>query len=108
MCLGSQGPPEITQGADMLTTYKSSEWGERCFCSKCGTNLFTNAPDYGYFGVSAGVLEDEDQKKLSMNEEIFIDKKPSYYSLEGGGWPRLTEAEFQERISGGSPTEEDK
>lgn len=107
MTLGLEGPPGFTAGKDVVTTYKSSDWGERCFCSKCGTNLFTNSPDYGYFGVSAGALDKEAHAKLQMDEEIFIDKKPHFYSFAGER-PRLTEAEFLARISGGSGEDPEK
>eukprot|EP00977_Amphora_coffeiformis_P026695 scaffold29073_cov184-Amphora_coffeaeformis.AAC.4 len=103
MTVACQEPPEFSQGKDLLTTFKSSEWGERCFCSKCGSSLFTNAPGFGYFGVGAGVLDNEDQSKLSLNEEIFIDKKPAYYCFQGDH-PKLTEAEFLAKFS--SPPED--
>ena len=95
MTLGLEGPPEITTGQDLIKTYQSSEWGERCFCGTCGTNLFTNAPTYGYYGVSAGVLgclkKDEEAndnaqtkqqlEQLELDEELFVDKKPSFYNF---------------------------
>lgn len=105
MTVGLEGPPEFRSGEDLVTTYKASEWGERCFCKTCGTNLFQNAPGFNYFGVSAGVLTEEDQAKLSIDQEIFIDKKPAYYSFEGGQ-PKLTEAQFNAQFAG--PDDGDK
>ena len=101
MTIACEGPPNFSKGKDIMTTYKSSDWGERCFCSKCGTNLFANAPGFGYFGVSAGALEDEAHAKLHLDEEIFIDKKPAFYNFAGER-PRLTEAEFVAKVSGSS------
>ena len=97
----AEGAPEFTAGKEFATVYKSSEWGERVFCSKCGTHLFANAPAYGYFGVSAGTLEDDDKAKLEMESEIFIDKKPGYYAFTGEQ-KRMTEAEFLSMMTGGS------
>lgn len=94
------GAPEFTAGKELVTVYKSSEWGERVFCSKCGTHLFANAPAYGYFGVSAGTLEDGDKAKLEMESEIFIDKKPGYYAFSGEQ-KRMTEAEWLSMMTGG-------
>jgi hypothetical protein len=110
--IACEGRPELSQGKDddsLLTTYKSSDWGERCFCSKCGTNLFANSPDFGYFGVNAGALELQDQTKLHLAEEIFIDKKPDFYSFAGDR-KKLTEEEFLAMVSGGGNGggEEDK
>lgn len=77
---------------------------ERTFCSKCGTHLFVNAP--GYFGVSAGALEDEEQCKMTLQSELFIDLKPDYYEFSGER-TRMTEAEFMAMVSGGSGGEDD-
>mmetsp|Transcript_11145 Transcript_11145/g.24847 ORF Transcript_11145/g.24847 Transcript_11145/m.24847 type:complete len:159 (-) Transcript_11145:123-599(-) len=103
-----QGPPEYTRGQDRVTTYPSTQWGERCFCSVCGTNLFHNAPGFGYYGVSAGVLDDETRAALTMDKEIYVDSKPQYYNLEGDH-PRLTEAEFLASLGmgGGGGGEDD-
>lgn len=95
------GPPEITSGKDLVTVYKSSEWAERVFCSKCGTHLFANAPDFGYHGVSAGTLDDEYKPKLDLGSEIFIDRKPEFYTLAGER-QRMTEDEFLAMMTGGS------
>jgi hypothetical protein len=45
-------------GREHLAVCKSSEWGERHFCRKCGSHLFYSAPTFGYFGVSAGTIDD--------------------------------------------------
>ncbi len=82
-------------GESNLTWYKSSEHGQRGFCSKCGTNLFFKAPTAGYYGVTAGTLDN--QKDLEIETHIFIDKKPSYYDFTDKA-PRLTEHEFLEHI----------
>ncbi|CAB9502458.1 expressed unknown protein [Seminavis robusta] len=103
LTVSCQGPPEFEKGKDLLTTFKSSEWGERCFCSTCGTNLFHNSPSFGYFGVSAGALDEQD--KLTLEQEIYIDQKPNYYSFQGDH-KRLTEAEFLASL--GSNDEKEK
>jgi len=84
------GPPKIV-GAEHLSIYKSSEWGERQFCRNCGSHLFYSAPSFGYFGVSAGSMDDLDG--LSLTTEIFIDCKPDLYAFSNQT-RKLTEAEF--------------
>jgi len=94
MTIACEGPPIFILGEEIMTTYKSSEWGERCFCSKCGTHLFVNSPGFGYYGVAVGALDNkEHSSKVHLDKEIFIDKKPDFYSFAGER-PRLTEAEF--------------
>mmetsp|Transcript_39609 Transcript_39609/g.95669 ORF Transcript_39609/g.95669 Transcript_39609/m.95669 type:complete len:149 (-) Transcript_39609:136-582(-) len=106
LTVGCSAPPTIEVGQDLLATYKSSEWGERSFCKTCGSNLFHGAPSFGYFGVSAGALDDDFQTKLTMDKEVFIDKKPPYYSFEDTKQVKMTEAEFLAMVGGGGEGEE--
>ena len=105
LTVGCKEAPTIEAGKDLLTTFKSSKWGERSFCNTCGSNLFHGAPTFGYFGVSAGTLDDDFQSKLSMDKEIFIDKKPPYYSFVDEKQAKMTEAEFLAMVSGGGAEE---
>jgi len=100
MTMACQGPPTITSGENLVTSYKSSEWGQRSFCATCGTHLFVNAPSFGYYGVSAGSLDLEHHSKLNLEKELYIDKKPAFYEL-AGDHTKLTEAEFLAMLSGG-------
>lgn len=84
------------KGNDHVAIYKSSEWGERRFCKECGTHLFYSAPAFGYFGVSAGTLDDLDG--LGLTTEIFIDCKPAAYEF-ANPTRKLTEAEFIAMVS---------
>ena len=89
-------------GGENVAVYKSSEWAERQFCRSCGTHLFYSAPSFGYFGVSAGTVDDPGN--LSLTTEIFIDRKPDYYDFTNAT-RRLTEAEFIAMVSGESGKE---
>ena len=84
-------------GADNVAVFQSSEWGQRQFCQTCGTHLFYASPSFGYFGVSAGTLDD--LSGLSLTTEIFIDCKPDLYDF-ANATRRLTEAEFIAMVSG--------
>lgn len=59
--------------------YASSDWGERGFCTKCGTSLFWRAKDGTHGVVSPEALDDASNTKLTT--EIFIDEKPAYYNF---------------------------
>jgi hypothetical protein len=90
LSIKAAGDP-VVHGREDVTTYKSSEWGERFFCRVCGSHLFYSAPSVGYFGVSAGALDD--LTSLGLTTEIFIDRKPDAYSF-ANATAKLTEAEF--------------
>lgn len=72
-------------GEEHLTIFKSSEWAERAFCSKCGSSMFYRVtapgPMQGEFHFGAGTLTD--WSGLSLSEEIFIDSKPDTYAFAG-------------------------
>ena len=64
---------------DAVSSYQSSEWAERGFCSKCGTHLFyrfAGSDDYivfaGFFGEGVA---------FELKEQIFIDSKPAFYEF---------------------------
>ena len=102
MCLRWCGGPFIGVGTDSIewtgqdaiTTFTSSKWAERGFCSQCGTNLFyrvTAEGKYqGFTSLAFGTLEDK--AGLELTREWFFDNKPQLYTLEGER-QRVTEAE---------------
>lgn len=96
----SGGPFEAAHGGDLkfekddgLSWYRSSEWGERGFCSRCGTVLFWRFADKSqdFVGVSVEALDENDD--LTLHRHIYIDSKPARYDFADDR-PRLTEAEF--------------
>lgn len=86
------------EGAEHLERYDSSDWAERGFCRKCGTNLFYFLKPAQQYILSLGAFEDAGTFELAG--EIYVDRKPAYYAL-AGDHERLTEAEFLARISPG-------
>ena len=84
------GSDAVWQGGE-ITRYRSSDWAERGFCTRCGTHLFYYlVPAQRYF-VPTGLFED--QSGLSFESEIYIDAKPDFYDFAGER-TRQTEAEF--------------
>ncbi len=67
------------EGQEAMTTYVSSDWGERAFCKLCGTHLFYHLIEPSMYFASASLFEESEQAKLSM--QIYIDSKPQYYNL---------------------------
>lgn len=61
------------------TTYRSSDWAERGFCSKCGTHLFYHLLPSNEYIVPAGLFQDQ---PFELSNEIFIDEKPTFYDFK--------------------------
>jgi len=82
-------------GGEHLATYASSEWAERAFCTKCGSNLYYRLKSGGDYYVSVGAFDDP--TPFTVIGEIFIDAKPRGYDL-AGDHPRLTEKQVLEKF----------
>jgi len=58
--------------------FDSSEWAQRGFCSRCGTNLFYRLKGTGSYSIPVGLFPAD--TALEFKQEIFIDEKPAYFS----------------------------
>lgn len=67
-------------GEDNIAVYSSSETAERGFCKSCGSNLFYRMKENHHHYIPASLFENQDS--FSFNRQIFIDKKPSFYTFE--------------------------
>ncbi len=67
------------QGKDALGVYKSSDYGERVFCSKCGSSLMWRMADGSHVSVSAQAFDDPSVFKFTS--EIFVDEQPANYAF---------------------------
>ena len=67
------------EGEDNITRIRSSEWAERAFCKICGSNLFYHLINCNEFQIAAGLFDDQSELRLSL--QVFIDKKPPFYTL---------------------------
>jgi hypothetical protein len=67
------------EGEDNISVYDSSEWAERAFCNKCGSHLFYKLKDSKQFFMSVGLFGNEE--RFNFNHQVFIDKKPSFYTF---------------------------
>lgn len=88
MCRKWTGGPLLTidcgsavhfEGNDDVTIFSSSDWAERGFCNKCGSNLFYRLKKEGHYAIPAGLLDGAEQ--WVFEQQIFIDEKPSFYSF---------------------------
>ena len=67
------------EGKEHVTAYRSSDWAERAFCSKCGSNLYYRIVQADGHILAAGLLDE--QGGLEMTTQIFIDEKPAFYDF---------------------------
>jgi len=86
-------------GDEHIARYDSSEWAERGFCKRCGTNLFYRLKDADHYVVWMGTFDDPTLFRLAG--EIFVDDKPAGYDL-AGDHPRLTGEQFLASLQGGN------
>lgn len=74
----------IEQG-DTIKVYPSSDWGERAFCTACGSGLWFRlvapGPQQETYYVNMGTLDDT--SGITITHELFIDEKPEGYALAG-------------------------
>ncbi|MBY4675425.1 GFA family protein [Marinobacterium arenosum] len=78
------------EGGENIACYASSDWAERGFCKQCGSHLFYRLKQSGQYIVPAGLLDGD--AALHFDHQIFIDRKPDYYSF-ANPTEDMTEAE---------------
>jgi hypothetical protein len=82
-----------------LTSFASSEWGKREFCSCCGTSLFWRDNDNSFCAINLYCLEQAND--IAFEKQIFIDDKPAHYCM-AGDIPSMTGEEVFALFSAGS------
>ena len=82
------------EGVENISTYSSSDWAERAFCSTCGSNLYyrVTAPGPHHGTLHMGFGSVDDPRGIKMTAEIFTDTKPDAYAF-AGDLSRMTGAE---------------
>ena len=66
-------------GEDKLSVFNSSDWAERGFCQQCGSHLFFRLKESNLHMIPAGLFED--QESFEFSNQVFVDRKPSFYSF---------------------------
>ncbi|MDH3973323.1 MAG: GFA family protein [Deltaproteobacteria bacterium] len=83
---------EVTfEGKENISVFESSQWAERGFCKKCGSHLFYRLKEENQYIIPAGIFENGEN--LVFDNQVFIDKKPAYYSFSNET-QNMTEAEI--------------
>ncbi|MEO0681468.1 MAG: GFA family protein [Pseudomonadota bacterium] len=93
---------EVTEGAEHLKIWASSDWAERGFCAQCGSSLFyrltLDGPLKGEVHVGAGGVDDPEGLEWAV--EVFTEAQPGFYAFAGDA-ARLTEAELMAMMGEG-------
>ena len=67
-----------------VKVFQSSDWAERAFCERCGSNLWyritAEGPGHGQHQLAAGLF---DVSGMHLGLEVFIDFKPDAYAFAG-------------------------
>ena len=79
-----------------VVTFDSSDWGQRVFCGTCGSTLVWQTKGGAHQNVAAPAFDD--QEAFPITSEIFIDKKPSTFTL-AGITDQMTEAEIMAKYA---------
>lgn len=73
------------EGKENISRYQSSEWAERAWCNKCGSNLWykvtAEGAHSGGYQISVGLLDDT--TGLNVTREYFVDVKAGHLQLVG-------------------------
>ena len=73
----------VVAGATLISEFESSPSRRKCFCSKCGSQLFIrrlNKPEYTV--VTLGTLDGEPQ--VTPERHVFVASKASWFSVADG------------------------
>lgn len=85
-----RGEDFTIHGEEAITAYASSDWGERAFCSHCGSNIWWRFKPTGNRSFSAGLFDDATH--CAIEKEIFVDERADWCRVMGDH-PRQTAAE---------------
>lgn len=66
-------------GAENISLYRSSEWAERAFCNRCGSNLWYHFIPAGTRSFLAGLFKLSDD--YHVREQIFVEERPEWARL---------------------------
>jgi hypothetical protein len=85
----------VVTAGETLSWHAASEWGERGFCSRCGSSLFWRmAGEPTNWAVNAGAMDDE--TGLTLETHIFADRAAPYTIFDAA--PQSSEAQELDRL----------
>ena len=81
--MGVSSAEFAVEGREHVTSYASSDWAERAFCSKCGSKLWYRFVPGDHYSFAAGLfdLNGNGDSEVEIEQQIFVDEKPAFYDL---------------------------
>ncbi|WP_265502069.1 GFA family protein [Paracoccus beibuensis] len=76
----AEGDVGVT-GEEHVVRYRSSDWAERAFCGRCGSNLWYQLLPAGTRTVTAGLFDLP--QDFAVTQQIFVDERPHWARLAG-------------------------
>lgn len=64
------------EGESVIGTFQASEWGERGFCTSCGSTLFWRMQGGPITNLAIGLFDD--RNGWSVSREIFVDHRAGW------------------------------
>jgi len=89
------GKDVVFEGEENISVYDSSAWAERGFCKICGSHLFYRLKESEEHQIPVGLFKDQDHFNFEL--QVFIDRKPTFYSF-ANKTKEMTEAEVIEKF----------
>jgi len=77
--ISAEGGEFEVSGTEHVTSFASSNWAERAFCSKCGSNLWYRFTPTDHYSFTAGLFEMGSEAEIE--QQIFVDEKPAFYDF---------------------------
>ncbi|MEE4538368.1 MAG: GFA family protein [Erythrobacter sp.] len=99
MYAGLEADGHTVTGENAITTYHSSEWAERAFCSRCGSHLWYRFRPTGNRTFLSGLFDLPEG--FGIKQQIFIDEKPDWYDLKQDSPKKTGEEVVAEAIAAG-------
>ena len=89
--LTEPGTFRIAEGQESVRCYDPSDGGwVKCFCTKCGGQLYTSNPENpDLIAVRMGAFDDDPGVRPSVHQ--FVDYKAAWYEIPDDGLPRYPE-----------------
>ena len=87
---------KITKGAELLGRFKSSDFSERCYCTKCGGNVMVDHPSLGLIDIPSGILP-----TLAFKPTVHLNYEETVLPMRDG-LPKLRD--FPAEIGGSGQT----
>ncbi|MBL4575552.1 MAG: GFA family protein [Opitutaceae bacterium] len=70
---------KFIEGENLLKEYRSKVNEARCFCSRCGSALFTRFDHSEKIGFALGTLDDDPEVAVGMH--LFVSDKAPWYDI---------------------------